>query len=73
VPRLRAASDAAYPQVWTSSPLLFGFAPGKVFHAAIVANCAVGYYPAFSPLPDHLPGGNTGTYPPIGAGLVVRR
>src|SRR5882724_9374208 len=34
-----------------ASRRLFGLAPDEVFHAADIAIGAVGYYPAFSPLP----------------------
>jgi len=35
----------------STTPSLFGFAPGGVYNATLVTDRAVGSYPTFSPLP----------------------
>src|SRR5580658_9397988 len=56
----RRRTGATYPRPWDGpSGLLFCLAPEGVFRAARLAECAVGSYPTFSPLP-FVPGGPNG-------------
>src|SRR5580693_2569471 len=55
--------DATYPRLWDGPPsLLFCLAPEGVFRAARLAECAVGSYPTFSPLPFVPEGPNGGLF-----------